>query len=102
MASNVMRVHSGGVRKTTVGSVHRETLRLTLMIKVVEGGDLCCLSFAGLIKVAAAGCRLFPLVGERQRIDDGCLCRGLRDSVKGGPVRNVSGLVFAPTVVKFC
>ncbi|TNN63851.1 hypothetical protein EYF80_025910 [Liparis tanakae] len=57
------------------------------------------------VKSDAAGCRLIPLVGEGQSIDDGCLCSELRDSVVSGPTGYVSGLVFAPTpipMVKVC
>lgn len=84
------------------GGGHREVVCLTLM---VEAADVGRLSFDRLIKVDAAGSGLFPLVGEGQSIDDGCLCWNLRDSVMGGPVGCVSGLVFAPApspMVKFC
>lgn len=75
------------------------------MVGAFEGADIGRLCFGSLIKVDAAGCGLFPLVGEGQRIDDGCLCWDLKDSVMGGPTGYVNGLVFAPTpspMVKFC
>lgn len=60
-------------------------------------GSVARLSFGGLIKVDAAGWRLFPLVGGGQRIDAARLGWELRDSVVGGPSRYVTDLVFAPT-----
>ncbi len=101
MAFNSLRVHSGGVREAPGGKRHREAVGQTLMVEAVDAG----LSFDGLINVDAAGCRLFPLVGDGQSIDDGCLCWDLRGSVMGGPIGYVSGLVFAPApspMVKFC
>lgn len=87
------------------GRGQREPVCVTLTVGAVETADFGRLSFDRLMKVDAAGSGLFPLVGERQSIDDGCLCWNLRDSVMGGPVGCVSGLVFAPApgpMVKFC
>lgn len=79
---------------------------MTLVVEAVEGADgVGRLSFDSLIEVDAAGRRLFPLAGEGQSSDGGRLRRDLRDSVMGGPVGYVSGLVFAPApspMVKFC
>lgn len=84
--------------------VHRGALWLTLAAEGGDGADVGWLSFARLIK-AAAGCRLFPLAGQGQSIDHGCLSWDFRDSVMGGPTGCVSGLVFAlapSPMVKFC
>lgn len=82
------------------GRRHSEAVGETLTVDAVESTDIARLSFGRLIKVG-----LFPLIGGRQSIDDGCLRRDLRDSVMGGPRCYVSGLVFAPVpspMVKFC
>lgn len=87
------------------GRRHGEAMGETLTVDVVESTNAARLSFEWLIKVVAVGCGLFPLIGGRQSIDDGCLRRDLRDSVMGGPRCYVSGLVFAPVpspMVKFC
>lgn len=87
------------------GRRHSETVGETLTVDAVESTDIACLSFGWLVKVVAVDCGLFPLIGGRQSIDDGCLRRDLRDSVMGGPRCYVSGLVFAPVaspMVKFC
>lgn len=86
VASNSMRVHSGGVREAPGCRVHRDALWLTLVVEAVNGADGGCLCFGRLIQVAAAGCGLFPLAGDGQSIDDGCLSWNLRDSVMAGPV----------------
>lgn len=86
------------------GRVHRGALWLTLAAEGGDGADVGRLSFGRLIKTAA-GCGLFPLAGEGQSIDHGCLSRDFRDSVMGGPIGCVSGLVFALArrpMVKFC
>lgn len=70
--------------------------RREVMVRAGDG-SVAGLCFRGLIKVDAAGWRLFPLVGGGQSIDDGCLGWELRDSVVGGPSRYVTDLVFAPT-----
>lgn len=95
VAPNSLRVQSRGMRVAPGSPRHRQLVWLTLTVEAVDVGRL----------VKVAGCGLFPLVGEGQSIDDGCLCRDLRDSVMGGPTGYVSGLVFAPTsspMVKFC
>lgn len=105
VAFDSMGVHSGVVRAALSGRGHREAVWLTLTVEAVDGADVGRLSFGRLMKVAAADCGLFPLAGEGQSIDDGCLSRDLRDSVMGGPIGCVSGLVFAPAptpMVKFC
>ena len=81
--ANSLRVHSGGVRAAPGGSGNREVVGLSLMAEAVDGADVGCLSFACLIKVAAAGCGLVPLVGEGQSIEDGCFSW---KSVMGGPI----------------
>lgn len=105
MASNSLRVHSGRMRVAPGGRRHSEAVGETLTVDAVESTDVARLSFGRLIKVVAVGCGLFPLIGGRQSIDDGCLRQDLRDSVMGGPRCYVSGLVFAPVpspMVKFC
>lgn len=100
MASS-LRVHSGRMSVAPGGGGHVDALCVTLTVDAVEGVDVV----SCLIKVASSGCGLFALVGEGQRIDDGCLSLGLRDSVMGSPTGCVSGLVFAPApslMVKFC
>lgn len=87
------------------GKRRRELAWLTPGAEAVEGADVGRLSFGSRVKSDNAGCGLFPLVGEGQSIDDGCLRWELRDSVIGGPIGYVSGLVFAPTpspMVKVC
>lgn len=101
VTSNSLRVHSGEVREAPGGRRHRQAVCQTLTGAADGGVNVGLLSFGSLIKVDAASCRLFPLVGGGQSIDAGCLCW---DSVMGGPCGYVSGLVFAPTpspLVKF-
>lgn len=90
-ASGRLRAGSGGVG---VASGSRKCREVTVR---AGDGSVARLSFGGLIKVDAAGWRLFPLVGGGQSIGDDRLGWELRDSVVGGPSRYVTDLVFAPT-----
>lgn len=90
-ASVRLRARSGGVGVASGSRKCRE-----VMVRAGDG-SVARLSFGGLIKVDAAGWRLFPLVGGGQSIGDDRLGWELRDSVVGGPSRYVTDLVFAPT-----